>query len=434
MIMDENKKNLPEMFPVSDKAQLMLDMSGISKNVILTDAQKLSVKSAFEHKAYDMASEFIWKRSITRLKEVLAGFDVEFLSDMLGRSDVTPYDSLDTVLNDYNVIKLTEQLGMISTGAAMHLRQSSEMLQYYFSSHAQEDEAQMSEVDSIQIINSCVKYVLNVPDIRLNFKFYDLRKKIIKTEIAEDDHDLEALYSSSLFFIRTVLTLLTKAVKRSQGVELDCVSHNFSIMVPFLWERLSSEDRWKVGVSYRDAVTEGNDKAAKAVKLALLKVKGFDYVPENLRSNTFKMAAQHLIEVHNGYNNFYNEPRAIKELERLGTVIPDPAFAICMRAYLLVYTGNFYSISHEATPIAYAQLKEINKDKWLLFFDEILPQDYDLLSNFGDTRPIKRMSSLISKLGLEDLECKTKVGSYLFNSCKQELSINIRKYQEGEIK
>ena len=196
-MMDQDKKNLPEMFPIPDKAQLMLDMSGISKNVILTDAQKLSVKSAFENHAYDMASEFIWKRSVTRLKEVLAGFDIEFLSDMLGRSDVTPYDSLDTVLNDYNVTKLAEQLGMISTGAAMHLRQSSEMLQYYFSSHALEDEAQMSEVDSIQIINSCVRYVLNVPDIRLNFKFYELRKKIINTEIAEDDQDLEALYSSS---------------------------------------------------------------------------------------------------------------------------------------------------------------------------------------------------------------------------------------------
>lgn len=432
--MAQENSSLPVMFPTPDKAQLILDMSGITQIAILTDAQKASVKSAFQNKAYDMASEFIWKRSVTRLKEVLAGFEIEFLSDMLGRSDVTPYDSLDTILNDYNVIKLAEQLGMISSGAAMHLRQSSEMLQYYFSSNAQEDKAQMSEIDSIQIINSCVKYVLNVPNISLNFKFRELRNKILTQEITDDDQDLEALYSSSIFVIRTILTLLTKAVKRSQGVELDCVTHNFSIMVPYMWERLSSEDRWRVGVSYRDAVTEGNDKAAKAVKSALLKVKGFDYVPENLRSNTFKMAAQHLIEVHNGYNNFYNEPRAIKELERLGTVIPDPAFAICMRAYLLVYTGNFYSVSHDAVPIAYTQLEGVSKDKWLLFFDEILPHDYDLLSNLGETRPIKRMSSLISKLGLDNLECKTKVGSYLFNSCKQEASQNIRYYQEGHLK
>ena len=236
----ENNKNQTEITLAPDKAQVLLDMSGLTQIMILTDAQKLSVKSAFENKAYDMASEFIWKRSITRLKEVLTGFDIEFISEMLGRSDITPYDSFESVLNDYNVIKLAEQLGMISTGAAIHLRQSSEILHHYFSSNAQEDKAQMSEVDSIQIINSCVKYVLNVPDIRLNFKFMDLRKNILTSKIADDDQNLEALYSSSIFFIRTILTFLTKAVKKSQGVELDCVNHNFLLMVPYLWERLSS--------------------------------------------------------------------------------------------------------------------------------------------------------------------------------------------------
>ena len=129
--MNEMKKTLPEMFPTIDKAHLVLDMTGLANVAILTEAQKSSIEIAMSNKAYDMASEFIWKRSITRLKEVLAGFDIEFLSDMLGRSDITPFDSLDTVLNDYNVIKLTEQLGMINPGAAMHLRQSSEILQYY---------------------------------------------------------------------------------------------------------------------------------------------------------------------------------------------------------------------------------------------------------------------------------------------------------------
>lgn len=430
MTMEQNNRNLPEMFPSIGKTQVMLDMAGLNSVAVLSETQRRNIETAFNSQAYDMASEFVWKRSITRLKEVLSGFDIEFLSDMLGRSDVTPFDSFDTVLNDYNIIKLAEHLGMIDTGAAMHLRLSSEMLQYYFSSKAQTEKKQLSEIDAIQIINSCIKYILNVPNISLNFKFKELRNKIIQVDMLEDDPDIEALRSSSIFFIRTILTLLAKAIKRSQGVELDHSVHNFGIMVPSLWERLTSEDRWKVGVSYRDAVTEGNDKAAKAVKNALLKVKGFDYVPENLRSNTFKTAAQYLIEVHNDFNNFYNEPRAIKELERLGTVIPDPAFAICVRAYLLVYTGNFYGVSHAATPIALEQLKNISKDRWIMFFDEILPHDYDLISNFSDKRPIQRMADLMVQLGLLKIECKTKVGSYLFNCCKQESTSGIWKYQE----
>jgi hypothetical protein len=47
-----------------------------------------------------------------------------------------------------------------------------------------------------------------------------------------------------------------------------------------------------------------------------LKVKGFDFVPGDLRSSAFIEAANEIPEAHGGLNNFYNEPVAMSANKR----------------------------------------------------------------------------------------------------------------------
>lgn len=424
---DNNPIVLPSASPAETKS--MKDIVGLSSVSILSPVQKHNIEQALKSEAFDMASEYVWKRTMSKLKEILSEFGIEFLADMLERSDIKPYDTMDSILSDYTIIKLSEQLGMIPENAAIHLRHSSELLQYYFSSNAQYHEDQLQAVDALNIINSCIKYVLNVPDIRIDFEFSTLSKNVVEIDMKVDDEEIQKLARSSIFFIRTILTLLIKSVKKGKGVELDHAVNNFSMLIPLLWDRLTKDDKWKVGEAYRDVVTDGNDKAAKGVKAALTKVKGFDYVPESLRSNTFREVAQLLIETHYAFNNYYNEPRAVKELAKLGSVIPDPAFAICIKAYLLVYTGNYYGISNDAAPKAEEELLKISAENWKLFFEEILPNDYDLLSNFADARPMKRMQSLICNIPIRDMGNASREASFLYNSCKHGLTKNISDFR-----
>ena len=133
--------------------------------------------------------------------------------------------------------------------------------------------------------------------------------------------------------------------------------------------------------------------------------------------------------MHYAFNNYYNEPRAVRELHKLGSIIPDPALALCMKAYLLVYTGNYYGISNDAVPVAEEELLKISATRWSIFFEEILPYDYDLLSNLEDEKPMKRMKTLLESLSLGDFEEGSKLGSYLYNSCKLGLRTNILDYR-----
>ncbi|WP_099192380.1 hypothetical protein [Tepidibacter mesophilus] len=126
-------------------------------------------------------------------------------------------------------------------------------------------------------------------------------------------------------------------------------------------------------------MNDGNKKYVSVLRTLLTKVKGFDYVPENLRSLTFIEAAQKLINAHFGMNNFYNEPPAIQYLESLGTVIPYPGLGICITATIIVKVGNFYGVSRNAQSYANEILEKIYPDKWKYYFDDVFIGSEDLL-------------------------------------------------------
>ena len=67
-----------------------------------------------------------------------------------------------------------------------------------------------------------------------------------------------------------------------------------------------------------------------------------------LRSTSFVKVANEILKAHDGMNNFYNEPIHMNTLSKMGSVIPIPAFSICMTAILSVKLGNAYGVSNAA--------------------------------------------------------------------------------------
>lgn len=161
----------------------------------------------------------------------------------------------------------------------------------------------------------------------------------------------------------------------------------------------------------------GNSIAASGLKNALLKVGGFDYVPENLRSVTFKNAAKELLQVHFEFNNFYNEPAAIRKLADLGSTIPAPALIECMQAYLAVYLGNIYGVSTTAAGIAEEELGKITKDRWLYYFSKVIQNDEIVLYKVNTERQVTRFKSLLDNNDLTDFAaCQEITNDYIILS------------------
>jgi hypothetical protein len=238
-----------------------------------------------------------------------------------------------------------------------------------------------------------------------------------------EDNELQALAAAPYFFKTTTLSVLLARIRNADGAQLANVLANTNTILPLIWEDLRKPEKWQVGETYAVVHAAGRPVAVSGLKKALMRVRGFDFVPENLRSRTFTQSAQKVMEAHDGYQNYYNEPAAVAALASLGTSIPMPAFSICMRAIMCVRLGNYFGVSWAAQDAAAKLLRSLPQDRWEYFVAECLPGDTRLLYKLREEKPRARWIALAKEFKLADLEVKkNRVRKFLKASEKGDAS------------
>ena len=382
-------------------------------NKNLTSKQQTQIVGAYKMGAYDMAAEYAWKKAIIKLRSSLADLGMDFISEFVQRDDVDEYTPIENVLTERATIDLAERLGVINSTGALHLRQAQELVNHYLSANSEEE---MSSIDCLSVIRTSVEYILSEDNVKVAIAFSVFRQRLLNEDLKLKDNDVVQIINSPLFYIRTVMSILLSAIKRSKPIVQEHALVNMTMLLPEIWKKLSSTDKWMVGETYTDVVASGDVNATKGLKIALGKVGGFDYVPETLRSTTFREMARKVIDVHDSYNNFYNESGVVKALANLGTRIPEPAFLVCLDAYLLVYLGNYYGYSIAAAPIAEEELKKISQDRWQSYFSTYINTDDRILNNLETRTQVSRMKSLLESIEMTSLKELPYDNQILFDS------------------
>lgn len=175
------------------------------------------------------------------------------------------------------------------------------------------------------------------------------------------------------------------------------------MIIPKIWKNLKHPEKYQVGRCYSELFADGKTKASSGLRQVLLKVKGFDFVPEDLRSWSFIKAANEILSAHGGMNNFYNEPGPCNTLYKMGSVIPIPAFPICMTAILSVRLGNNYGISNDAQTSVNLMLKSITLERWIYFFNECLQTNERVLYKLINDEPSSNWLKLFNKEFIEKI-------------------------------
>lgn len=384
-----------------------------ANNSVVSARQQSQIISAFKIGAYDMGAEYAWRFTMATLKEKISSLGMKFVGEMLNRDDITEYASPEVVLTDNDAISLADQLGIISKTGSLKLRHAQEMLNHFFSKNCEES---LTAFDAMSIIESSVKYVLGQKDVAVSLEFNKFRTRLQTESLPKDDVQLQMLVSSALFHIRTVINVLLSNAKTAKSATLEHTLANLNTVLPLVWDMIADKDKWNVGMTYRDVVTDGNDKAAIGMKKALMKVKGFDFVPESLRSNTFKKAARAVIDTHFAFNNYYNEPAVVRSLSKLGSTIPSPALQECMDAYLVVYLGNMYGVSIDAAPIAKNELLAITHDRWEYFFNNIITKDEIILLYITEPNQLGRFANLLFEIGKDPFQNLNGDGKQIYDA------------------
>lgn len=388
----------------------------VSYAVGLSDKQKKQIALAFEMQAYEMGAEYAWRKAITKLKETLEGLGPKFLGELLGKDDISEYSGIDEILTDYSAIMVAEQLGVIGKTAALRLKQNAELITHFFSKNSDEE---IEQFEALQIVSNCIKYILSEDNIEVALEFSRIRDELLNKNLSRDDSVVDQIISAPLFYLRTLMSVLTNAIKTEKGAKLEHASANLNLILPHIWSLIGESEKWTIGLAYRDVTAEGNKVAISALKSALIKVNGFDYVPENLRSLTYRKTAKEVIDTHFSMNNFHNETRVIKKLANLGSVIPSPAFPECMTAYLSVYLGNMYGHSFGAEPVAKEQLVLVTKDRWKYYFENLVQNDQVILEKIMDNKPFLRLSQFLNENTLNDFQDLPSANQILYDTLIQ---------------
>ena len=395
----------------------------------LRERERRQIVAAFERRDYEIGLDFLWRRTVTALKKELAKVGLELLGEMLGKVGIDEDDNVEDLLTDRDTVRLAEELGVVTSTGAMRLRHTHEIVSHFSQLEIEDDDREeVDESEAIASLKACVGVVLFKPKVEVASKFVEFRKALESESFASNEHRIDQLLSSPYFFLKLTIGILMNSAKSSTGAKLEHCLANTNVIIPRLWPMLRDTEKWQVGRAYAEVYSEGRKTSASGLKQALMKVQGFDFVPENLRSDAFVKAAEAILRAHDGMNNFYNEPSPTRRLAQLGTSIPIRALPACMTALLSVLLGNIYGASYDALPVASAILRELGRNRWEYYLNRVLPTDpriLEKLASDGD-RPRDRWMQAVEEYSLNDLRIEGQV-SVLVQAATAKKAAGVRR-------
>lgn len=389
-----------------------------------------AIVAGFTAHGYEMVSTFVWTKAAATLKKQVATLGMEFVGEMLGRPDLDDDSDPTLAIGDYEAISLAEDLGMITSTQALRLKNSMQLVNHFaaLESDDLEDECMQKE-EAVGLLRSCITSILGKPRFDAAVQFADFRTRLSESQLKRDDGDVLAIQQSPYFFVRTTLSVLLSTVKTAKGATLEHAVANTVTLVPMLWERLRDPEKWQVGQAYAEVNAAGKKIASSGLKKALLSVRGFDFVPETLRSNTFTEAAARVLSAHFAMNNFYNEREPMESLANLGTSIPMPAFSKCLEATLAVRLGNYWGFAYDAQAAANRILASLTPTRWAYYLNECLSRDRTVLDKISaEDKPVDRWCAIVEEFLPPDFSPRTKAIRSLIKASQEGKVSAVKQY------
>ena len=389
----------------------------------LREREQTQIATNIRHGNYEMASTYVWTRTMALLKKQLSNLGMEFLGELLQRPDIDGYSEAVTALSDSEAISLARDLGMLTKVQTMRFMHSQEVVAHFSAidndpagDHLQE----MTHEEAISCLRVCVQGVLGHEQITVAEDFKQFRLKLETETLTSQSNEFIKLSSSPYFFLKTAVSILLALFKTTKSAQLEHTARNAALIIPAFWQELKAPEKWQIGQTYAELFNDGRKDSLMGLHSVLVAVNGFDFVPENLRSATFIKVASNVISAHQAMNNFYNEPAPMRELASLGTSIPSPALGHCITAALCVRLGNPYGIAHAAQDGANQILSGLSNDRWYYYLNDKLVQDRVILSKFRHTGPRRRWMNLVGTLGLDPKQLPNKGSSALLQATNDQ--------------
>ena len=395
-----------EKFPIASSNITEVVEFGVQLN----KKEKAQIIAGFESQHYEMVTNFVWSKAIFVLKSTLASMGKEFLSELLDRPDIDENSNIHQSVSEYEAIRLAEELGIVSGTGVVRLKNALNLATHFISTDDQDDiDKEMTKEEALMVLKPCFQSILAYDKVEAAIDFKNFRDSLSSETLHSSNPSINKLIHSPYFFKRTTIRVILSIIKNSSGAQLENSLANANLIIPLIWVDLQAPEKWQLGRVYAELNSDGKIKAVSGLRQVLLKVKGFDFVPEDLRSNSFIKVACEILNAHTSVNNFYNEPAPVNMLAQMGSVIPIPAFPKAMSAILCVKLGNGYGTSWAAQGSADIILNNITPERWEYYFINCLSNDDIILNKLRDRNLASRWIDIVKgKFNFDDIASKAK--------------------------
>jgi hypothetical protein len=346
---------------------------------------------------FDAALNYLWDETIKQLRiRVLSG-DIKYFYDVVipdvKRKDFTSPEDL-LKLDDATLIEGALKIDLVSQIGFKHLDYVRYMRNWTSAAHP--NQAELTGLNLVSWLETCIKEVIATPVSNVQIRISQLLRNIKAHSI--DSSEAETI---SAFFTELSEEKANALAKGLFGIYIDSSSAqqtitNINLIAPHLWQFVSEAVRADFGTRCATFVANGEQHSKEASKRFLELVGGLPYLPDSIKTPQIRLAIDNLMDAHNSFNNFYNEPSIARQLKSIvGThgSVPTQLNYAYIKTLITVFLTNGNGVAWSAEPIYIELIKNFDAK-----------QSYLALTSFRDD---------IIKSKLQFRLCKEKYGELL---------------------
>lgn len=313
---------------------------------------------------FDAALNYLWNETIIQIRRRVILYDIEYFYDnaVTGDRRKRLKDENDLPdIDDYDLIKGSREIGLISDLGFKHLEYINYMRNWVSAAHPNQNE--ITGLQLVSWLETCVKEVISLPISSITTKIKLLLVSIKSKTISESDAQEIAVFFTGLAQEQTnklasgFFGIYTKVGVDSQTLQ------NINKLLPSIWSKVDEDTRTNFGIKYANYAANNYQDEKKLSREFLQIVNAESYIPDNLRVVEIDAAIDNLTASHRGFNNFYNEPTFARQLHRIIGDPPKVPKSISKKyvyALIDVFLTNGNGVARAADYLYVAMLKKLD--------------------------------------------------------------------------
>lgn len=303
---------------------------------------------------FDSAINYIWNQSIVLLREKVKTFGLNVVSQIDGKS--FDEDAL-LDLKDAELLSLCLKLNLVTEQGYFYLDQCRDIRNNFSAAHPSVGPLDDHEV--ISFINRCAKHALSA---EVSPKGVDVHAfmdavKAGKFKSAQKDKWIERIEQTHEAQKELLMGTL-------HGIFCDPASseearvNSINICKAFV-DEWSPKTKSELIDRHSDYLAQGDEKRHQASGQFFERLGLLSLLSESERHSMITNTAKQLLSVHQGFDNFYNEPPFAERLNKLlkQVATPDTAQQVVVEVVVTCAIGNPYGVSHAAVPHYHEMIK-----------------------------------------------------------------------------